>query len=173
MSAPLIQPPSNVDAAIKASVARDLQPSMLTVHLKLASAFLGGLVLSLAVCGQFGLAFSGPAAAFSHHIHHHMPATICAIVCGALYSLFPIAVLRLGLTSPLEFRAMLGQHTVAVAIWYVAIGSALGTLGHHGNDIISVGLWIATALVTGKLIAMLAHAVLPFWNLQAHLRMVR
>ena len=158
-------PPEYAAAAIRAHVGRDLEPSLVSVHARLAASFIGGLALSLVVCGQFGLAFSAPAAAFSHQLHHNMDAALCAVICGALFSLFPVAILRLGLTSPLGFRLILRRHLVAVVFWYVLVGGVLGTFGHHGNDIVSVSLWIVTALATCWLLARAAFATLPLWNL--------
>ena len=68
----LPEPPTRLDQSIESAVLRDLEPPLALVHLKTAAAAILGSLLSLAICGQFGIGFTSFADAFSHEIHARM-----------------------------------------------------------------------------------------------------
>jgi hypothetical protein len=162
----LLDPPKSLSDLIRAKVAKDLEPSPLTVHAKLALACFGGGVLSLLVCGQFGIAITPAAHYISNLIHQNMNPLVCALVCGAVYSLFPVTVMRVLLTSPLEFKAIVSRYRLPIASWYITSGVALATLGHHGNDFISLFIWIVAAIFGAHIVSWTANNLLPVWSLR-------
>src|SRR5690606_10182745 len=113
----LIEPPSALQNAVIATIMRDLAPSPLSVHVRLGLATLSGAALSLAVCGQFGFALTAWGEAMSHELHAAMPPLACALICGVLFAVFPIAVLRLVLASGPLLRTLLTRHQLALASW--------------------------------------------------------
>lgn len=157
---------------IVTQVMRDLNPSWLVTHTKVAVASVVGGLLSLLVCGQFGLGFTGVANNVSDTIHASMDPVPCAVVCGVLFAIFPIALLRLTLCHPLQFRAIMKRRWQAILVWFGGFGGALAFLGHHGSDAFVLAAWIFGAVVAANALAHLMFVVAPTWNLSARLQRV-
>lgn len=165
----MLNPPPNISDSIRAKVEKDLNPDPAVVHAKLGLACLGGGVLSLLVCGQFGIAFTPTAQNISHFIHQNMNPLVCAMICGVMYSLFPVVVMRVVLTSPLEFKAILNQYRITIAAWYIISGVSMASFGHHGNDFVSVLIWTIAAIVGAHIISRTVSLFMPIWSLREKL----
>lgn len=152
------------DDLILSRVAQDLKPSLRTVHLKVGlAAILGGL-LSLTVCGQFGIGWTSFAEAFSEKVHTTMDPIACALLCGGLFAIFPATLLRL-LCAPMQFRTIVRRRFGALAIWFGGFGGALVYHGHHGNDAPQFAAWIFAALLAFVGLSYLFDRLVPTLDL--------
>jgi hypothetical protein len=159
-----------VEDNIHQYVLNDLDPSWMQVHMKVAiAAIIGGLV-SLLICGQFGLGFTPIATVFNHMIHESMGPVPCAILCGTLYAIFPVAILRFGLCGPLQFRAITKRRWQAIVVWFGGFGAAMAHFGHHGNNIVTFAGWVTAAVVAANLIAHVLYSIIPSWDSSLRLR---
>lgn len=158
----------SIDAMIRAHVARDLLPTPVVVHTTAAlSGILGG-ILSLFICGQFGFGMTSWAQAFSTHIHETMPAWLCSVVCGTLFAVFPISMMRLA-CSPMRFHVLLKRHFFTVAMWFGLFGSILAVFGHHGNSFDQFSIWVAALLVCTLLLGRTIETIELKWDFSAFL----
>ncbi len=153
-----------VEERIVTHVMKDLDPSWLVSHTKVAIASVVGGLASLLLCGQFGLGLTNVANSFNEHIHHSMGPIPCAIVCGFLYAIFPIVVLRFFLSQPLQFRAIMRRRWQVILIWFGGFGGLLASFGHHGTQAVTFAAWIVGAVATANLVAHFMYAVAPDWN---------
>ena len=162
----MFEPPKNIERAIFEHVEKDLKPTFLTVQTKVAvSAILGGVV-SMFICGQFGIGFTSFAEAFTHHIHAYMNPFVCALVCGASYAVFPVLLLRLFLCNPLQFKAIIYRQQTSVFAWYVGFGSLLAYFGHHGTNLLNLFGWVVAALCMTHILARSVNLLMPLWSFQ-------
>lgn len=134
----------------------DLHPTPIRVFSRVGLAVAIGGVLSLFLCGQFGIGGTTFAINLNHYFHsnHHtlfgslalMPykELICPLICGALFAIVPTAVLRLCSNQHL-FRVILTQHFYAVVTWVAAFGAILGLHGDFGNQLLAVTAWVIAA----------------------------
>lgn len=150
-------------------VMKDLDPSWLLTHTKVGTASILGGLLSLVVCGQFGIGFTPLANSLNHAIHANMGSIPCAIICGMLYAAFPVTLLRFLLCPPLQFRAIMKRRWQAILVWFGGFGGLVATFGHHGTDILTFAGWIAAAIAGANLIAWLMNVIAPAWD--THLRL--
>ena len=74
--------------AIIQAVAKDLNPSFLRVACYLMIAFSAGGVLSMFVCGQFGIGLSSFALHMSHKFHSEMDPLLCSFYAEVSLQLF-------------------------------------------------------------------------------------
>lgn len=144
---------------------KDMNPSLATVNGKLALAVLLGGIISLSVCGQFGMGMTGWAEVLSHRIHEEMPPLVCASICGTAYAIFPTLLMRLVLCSPMQFQAIISKHFLAVSLWYLGIGYAMATYGEHGQKTDEIVFWTIAAVATNYVLSYLLRKLLPCWNL--------
>lgn len=163
---------NGVKDRIFSRVMGELDPSWLLSHTKVAIASIVGGLLSLVVCGQFGFGFTPIADSFNHHIHENMGPIPCAIICGTLYALFPIAVLRFGLCPPLQFQAIMKRKWQAIAIWFGGFGAVMASMGHHGASILAFAGWILAAVAAANIVAYLMYVVVPSWDSSFRLRLL-
>ncbi len=140
--------PQHLDEVIEGFVTRDLLPPRSVVHLKVGIAAIAGGLLSLALCGQFGIGFTSFAVDLSSQIHDHLGPVPCALLCGTLYAIFPVALLRFVLCTTLQFKGILRRHQLIVALWFGGVGTILASAGHHGADLLGIGLWLSAALAS-------------------------
>ncbi len=153
-----------VKSTVRAVVACDLRPSLnRRVAILLASGIFGGLA-SLAVCGQFGFGLTNWASTFSSHIHESMPAWQCSVICGVLFAVFPVALLRL-LTSPMLFHVLISRHFVEVALLLGSTGAVLAVFGHHGNTLGLFLIWVFAVVATTWCTSRLVRRVTPHFQL--------
>ncbi len=161
----LQEPPQRLDLAIERAVLRDLEPAIAVVHLKTAAAAIVGSLLSLAICGQFGMGFTSLADSFSHALHANMGPIACALICGGLYAIFPIAILRFVLCNVMQFRAIFRRSFFIMAAWFACVGAVMAWQGHHGDQALQFGAWIFAALVAAIVLGRLAGAiVMPIFD---------
>lgn len=160
----LKEPPSHVTEAVTTRVLRDLEPSLLSVHAKVGVSALVGGVLSLMLCGQFGIGVTSWAEMLNHRMHAHLDSVTCALACGVMYAIFPIIVLRFFLTPPLQFRVILRRYQPVLLLWFAGFGGVLTLFGDHGQGIIEYAAWVVAALVAANVCARLANVLLPHWH---------
>lgn len=154
----------NTDEMILSHVAQDLTPTLPVVHLKVGlSAILGGLV-SLTVCGQFGIGWTSFAQTFSEKVHSNMEPIACALLCGGLFAVIPAILLRLA-CSPMLFRTIVRKKFAALALWFGGFGGSLVYHGHHGNDAAPFAAWIFAALIAFVGLSLLFERMLPSLDL--------
>jgi hypothetical protein len=149
---------------------RDLEPSQLAVHARVGLATLVGGFFSLVICGQFGLGVTRWADALNHQMHAHLDPLTCAVACGVLYAIFPIALLRFVLTPPLLFRVILKKHQPVLFLWFAGFGGLLTLMGDHGQGIFEYGAWVVAALIAANLMARAVNLLVPTWYPQLLLR---
>ncbi len=153
-----------VSERIRKKIVRDLDPSPLVVHAKIAFGVIIGGMISLAICGQFGMGFTSWAALFSHTIHVTMPPLVCAVICGAVYAVFPTLFLRVFLCSPIQFRVILKTRFFSLMTWYGGAGVSLAIYGQHGQGIYEILFWLIAAIATSYLLALFLRTLIPRWD---------
>lgn len=126
-------------------VMADLQPSVGTVNSRVGVAVSVGGLISLLFCGQFGIGGT-PFAIEVNRYFHASNEMICALVCGALFAVVPVAILRL-LCNHHLFRVIIKKKFYVVAMWVGLFGALLGYHGDFGNEILAVLTWFAAALI--------------------------
>jgi hypothetical protein len=150
----------------------DLDPTPLAAHTKIGLATVLGGLLSLAVCGQFGFGFTGLAHSVNHHLHEAMGPLRCAIICGAMYALFPVLILRILFCSPIQFRALMRNRQSVWGFWYFVFGGTLMTTGHHEPSIIAFSGWVIAAILTANLGVIFLNYLLPQWECYSRIKAV-
>ena len=159
------QPSKEADERIRTHVMQDLDPGVMTVLTKVGTAAAVGGLLSLLICGQFGVGISSLAEAFSATVHDSMGPLPCALICGTLYAVFPVAILRLLLCSPLQFKVIIHRRWSVVVLWLGGFGGVMAYFGHHGGDILTLSAWVIAALAATNIFARLFELVIPAWSL--------
>jgi len=141
-----VEVPKNIEENIKKMIYDDLDPSDMTSYTKSGAALFIGGALSLLLCGQFGMGLTPLAGSFSHTIHHGIGPLWCAAICGALFSIVPVFILRT-LSRPLQFRALLRKKWQPQIIWTISIGTLLSYHGDFGFEFLAVVVWSMAAFV--------------------------
>jgi hypothetical protein len=141
----------------------DLEPSLLAVHARVGLAAVIGGLLSLVICGQFGVGVTSWADALNHRMHSHLDSLSCAVACGMMYAAFPVLFLRFLLTPPLLFRVILKKHQSVLLVWFAGFGGILMLMGEHGQGILEYGAWVVAALFAANQIARLVNRLVPVW----------
>lgn len=159
----LREPPQSVQDAVVSRVMRDLEPSMLAVHTRVGLAAVIGGLLSLVICGQFGVGVTSWADALNHRMHAHLDSLSCAAACGMMFAAFPVLFLRFLLTPPLLFRVILKKHQPALLVWFAGFGGILMLMGEHGQGVLEYCAWVVAALLAANLIARLINRLVPVW----------
>ncbi len=149
---------------------KDLQPSFFVLHTKIFLAVVLGGVISLAVCGQFGMGMTSWAEVFSHKLHENMPLLACSLICGTIFAIFPTFILRVLLCSPMQFRVILSRRIFDLALWYGVAGISLASYGHHGQGTLELITWFVASLGTSHILAILLKKLIPNWDLLYLLR---
>lgn len=148
----MTQIPQHITDAIFARVRRDLTPGNLVVAAKTGLAvFVGGL-LSLMVCAQFGIGFTGFSVELSHKVHVGTNSFVCALFCGAIFAVLPAVVLRL-ISSAMQFRYMLKKKWQVPVLWLVTAGALFSYHGSFGGEFINFFGWMVAAWITYRVIA--------------------
>jgi len=157
---------------ITGHVMADLDPSWLVTHTKVAVAAVVGGLLSLLICGQFGFGFTQAGDGLNHTLHMALGPVPCAILCGFLFAIFPVLIMRLILCHPLQFRAIMKRRRSAFVVWFGGFGAVMINFGHHGGDVVTFSAWILGAIVAANVLAQMMYALIPTWDLQARLRLL-
>lgn len=161
--------PNKASEIVVTHVMKDLNPSWEVVWLKVVLAAVIGGFLSLFVCGQFGLGMTTFAQNFNSHLHHHTHPYVCAVICGGLFAIFPVTILRLLLCSPLQFKAIIQRHWYVLLIGFGGIGGFLESQGHHGVDFVTFSFWVFAALFVTYILSRLLNIFFPVIDLSHHL----
>ena len=140
-------------------VKSDLQPSSWSVCWRVVLSILLGGVLSLLFCGQFGVGFSNMAQHCNHTIHHHMGEFKCSMICGAIFSIAPIMVLRL-LCSHLLFKKIIYGYSPISAVFLVVAGLIMFLKGSFMYEILSLTIWTVSAYATYQLFGYLMNLII-------------
>lgn len=160
--------PRVTSESIQQKILADMRPGFIEVHGKFAVAvFLGGLI-SLAICGQFGMGVTNWAEMLSHKIHHGMSPLACAAICGIAYAVFPTLVLRLFLCSPVQFNVILKRRFLTLFAWHAAVGISLATYGDHGSGISEIIFWIIAAIGASYGVAAILKRFVPVWMFRGY-----
>lgn len=138
--------PKEIEEIIKQRVYDDLEPSDTTAYTKSAGSLFFGGTLSLFLCGQFGMSLTPLAGSFNHAIHHGIGPLWCAALCGGLFAILPVFILRI-LSSPVQFRALLRKKWQPQVFWIVSIGALLAYHGDFGFELLAVMIWSSAAFL--------------------------
>lgn len=137
--------PKHVEASIFQRVQADLEPSSLVVYGKVGQAVTSGGLISLLLCGQFGVAGSQFAMQLNQYFHQS-GGLVCGVICGAFFALAPLAVLRLQ-CSAMQFHVILKKRYHAALVWFAFFGGALALNGNLGNEFSAVFAWFVAAMI--------------------------
>lgn len=159
---------NQIRESVVTHVMRDLNPSWEVVWLKVVLAAIIGGFLSLFICGQFGLGMTTFAQNINSLLHQHTHPYICALVCGGLFAILPVTVLRLLLCSPLQFRAIVQRRWYVLLIGFGGIGGFLESQGHHGVDFITFSVWVFAALLVAHIVSRAFNIFLPAIDLRPY-----
>ena len=141
----MIEISPQVKKSIVSRILSDLAPKASLVHLKVGLTMIGGGLLSLLFCGQFGVGITGFAIRFNEDLHH-TNGIVCALSCGALFAIVPLISLRL-ICSGVQFQAIMRKHLPIIMTWFAAAGLLLALIGEVGDDFIYVLTWFIAAIV--------------------------
>ena len=156
------RPSSATELKIKTFVDRDLRPNPLSMHAKIASAFLLGGFLSLSICAQFGLGLTPWSFAIQEYLMH-FGAVGCIAACGVLFALFPLILLRL-IHRPMQFRLLTRQYSTPLIAWLIATEFSLLVASGFNISRLEPLIWLASAAAT---IWLGTHAIDRFSAAQA------
>ncbi len=129
------------------TIKMDMNPPLLVLHTKLGASVILGAALSLGICGQFGLGLTDFARSFSLYVHTNMDPVKCAILCGMMFSIFPVAILKV-MTSTMQFRVIFSKKLLDVSLWILTVGVIMAQYGHHGKDATGLSTWLISAIVS-------------------------
>ena len=137
--------PSELSARISNRIMKDLKPSLVVLYGKVGLAISAGTAISLVMCGQFGIGFTASAVSFTEKMHQsgHL---VCALICGALFSVVPLLVLRL-VCSAHQFQVILRNQFHAQLVWIGCFGWVLAYHGDMGSDFVYLGIWLLTSFI--------------------------
>jgi hypothetical protein len=136
--------PERIQEAIMSMVRQDLEPSFIATFLKTGVGVVFGGLISLLICGQFGLGMTPFAQDFNHTLHTQSGALVCAAICGSLFAVIPVLLLRL-LCRPMQFRAIVRKSWLAPALWLGSFGALLSYHGEFGNAFVNFVAWSVSA----------------------------
>lgn len=160
--------PRAASDSIRQKILADMNPSLAEVHGKFALAVFIGSLISLAICGQFGMGMTSWAEVLSHKIHQGMSPLACAAICGIAYAVFPTLILRLFLCSPLQFHTILKRRFLSLFAWHGAVGVSLATYGDHGSGAYEITFWIIAAIITSYVTAAILKLLIPVWMFKGY-----
>ncbi|MGE0175117.1 MAG: hypothetical protein AB7T49_20145 [Oligoflexales bacterium] len=128
-------------------VQRDLEPSRVVVHSKIAGAIFAGGLFSLFMCAQLGYGLSD----FSHGTHKVLMDFGgfygCTAICGLLFSIVPVVVLKL-CTSDVQYSLLLRRERWAFVGWITVFGAFLTLRNSRPDSILVLALWGGPALLS-------------------------
>ena len=156
--------PKQLEGVITERVMKDLNPSWISVQTRVGISTILGGILSLLVCGQFGIGITTFADILNDKIHHNLGPISCALICGSMYAVFPTLILRLFFTSALQFKVITHQRFLSVLAWFAGFGVVLIYFGHHGDGLLSLGFWTISVISATNIIAKIFNKILPRWS---------
>lgn len=153
--------PKYVENSIKAHVLADLQPSKWMVLLKATAASLLGGFLSLFFCGQFGISIGEWAFDFSQHLPMEMTPLNCALMCGVVFSVVPVFLMRFAFFNTLQFRAVIQRYIFWITIPYLLWLPIFASKGSFSEMEVELGLWALTAFFSTLVIGQALRRIGP------------
>lgn len=159
-----MQVTKNTSKTILDAVTRDLEPSTPRVLAHLAVAFGIGGIVSMFFCGQFGVGFSSFAIDFNHSMHSKAGTLLCALLCGGIFALAPVLVLRLT-THPLLFRAIVRRYSFIEGGITLAAGMLAYSHGNFKVEMINVAIWTISAYCVFKIIGLCVDHFFRGWTM--------
>lgn len=139
-------------------IQKNLEPSLFAVIWRIAGSVLIGGLLSLLFCGQFGSGFSEMALHINHKVHGALGPVRCAIICGSVFSLAPVVVLRL-ISSVLLFRKILFSYGIVQAAMLGIAGTIMYSTGSFVSELINILIWSASAFLSFRLFGFIVDHV--------------
>jgi hypothetical protein len=139
--------PDYLTKEVNKTVRRDIDPTPFAVNFRIGAALILGGVLSLFFCGQFGFGFTELANSVHQFVHHAHGSFWCMVVCGFLFVLIPVLLLRL-FCRPMMFRKIVTSRKVILFFW---LGLAEFMLAFRGNYLPSwqdAVVWFIVAMFT-------------------------
>lgn len=155
--------PKYIEKNIYNFVMADLEPKALTVYLKTGLAILLGGVTSMFFCGQFGVGITGFAQDLNQNIHHTMGSVGCAALCGSLFAILPVFVLR-AVCSPMQFRAIIRKKWQAPAIWLGFFGAILAYHGEFQTEFVHFAAWLIGAYLLYRYLGLAIDSIVPYFK---------
>lgn len=146
-----MQIPDNIKEKIFNQVLSDLLPSPVVVYGKTGISIIIGGIASMFCCAQFGVGFSSIAHFSYHKVHHGMGPIWCALICGTIFSLLPVIILRF-LTNSVQFRAIIRHKWQPQLIWLVLAAALLSLHGTIGFQILISAIWSGAAFFSYRLL---------------------
>ena len=140
----MVEVPKQLSESVRQRIVRDMQPSLLLVYLKCGAAVILSGLISLLVCGQFGVGVTHAAHHLHHQLHSHISDLTSALATGAVFALLAPFILKL-LCSPLQFRYIARRGYHAALVWFVGLG---GFLAHHGDVGTEITTFVAWSMAT-------------------------
>ena len=159
----MVEVPKKISEAICERVERDLEPSIKVIYAKVGTSMMVGGVLSLFICGQFGIGATPIAMRINENMHAMNGGIMCAIYCGAIFALIPLAILRFQ-CSPLQFNVIVKQNYHAVAVWLGGFGSMLVYHGNMGVEAVAFVAWFSAGALVFKLGSLLVPLLDRFFD---------
>lgn len=143
----MLEVSAETQAAIRAPVARDLEPSPARVQAKVFAGIALGSAVSLSLCGQFGVGFTPWAKELQSAVVDLSIFVPCMMLCGMIFALFPVAVLRL-LCRPLEFRAIMRRRPFSLFGWLLGFEVLLAWHSGFRESAADLAIWFAASVAT-------------------------
>ncbi len=140
------------EQAILRKVFYDIEPPVWMVHAKIGGSIAMGGVVSLLICGQFGMSLTPLADHFERHLASLMGLLGCSVTCGLLFAIVPAALLRF-VSSPLQFYVLTRRNQPVILGWIVATGFVLMRLSRASLQISDIVTWYAAAMFMFSILA--------------------
>lgn len=151
----MIEVSKKVQDAIRAEVLKDLEPSPLRAHAKVAASLVLGGGISLALCGQFGVGLTPWAKDLHGAVMQLSTFVPCMVLCGVIFAVFPVVALR-ALCRPMEFRAIMRKRPFHLAGWLLGFELFLAWHGGFTEGAAGLAVWfgasIACIVALGRLL---------------------
>lgn len=144
--------PEHLNLQVHRRIRRDIDPPLTLVFLKVVVATVVGGLMTALLCGRF----SGDGGLSIEHLMHRVDIAYadiwCAALCGSIFAILPVVVLRL-ITSSVQFLTIFAKHKLLLGI--NLSGAAAVFFVHEQVSSYALGfvVWTAGALVAGLLIA--------------------
>ena len=133
------------------TIEKDLNPSLFRVTCYLLISFGVGGAFSMFVCGQFGIGLSSFALHMSHKLHSQMNPFLCAVLCGGIFSVVPVLVLKL-ISHPLFFKVIVKEYYYLQAGCIFFFGLIVYSHSNIKLEFLSLIIWSLSAYLVFKLL---------------------
>jgi len=144
-------------------VEKDLNPSLFRVVCYLLLSFGVGGVFSMFVCGQFGIGLSSFALHMSHKLHSQMNPSVCSILCGGIFAIVPVFILKL-IAHPIFFAVIVKKYYFLQAGFIFFFGLIVYSHSNYKLELASLFLWSLSAYLVFKILSGLILCYVTFQN---------